>query len=137
MEKEEIKKGIEINDFKIEELQDAADILEAILGNEEGISYVVNQAYKELPVSKEGEEPKCERKDACYMVANVMELWNNMLNVRITKQFVELVLGPTVDMPGEPYNKAEFQAFIIKVFTTLKAFILERISRLSSVPAKS
>ena len=119
---------MDIVECKTEELQDTIDVLEAILGNEEGVLYVANQAFKELPRVKAEEEGRCARKDTFYMITNVMEVWKHMMNIRIPQNFVEYVLGPEVGYPGEPYKAEEFSGFILKVFTSLKTMLQERLA---------
>eukprot|EP00826_Nyctotherus_ovalis_P054960 TRINITY_DN725_c0_g3_i2.p2 TRINITY_DN725_c0_g3~~TRINITY_DN725_c0_g3_i2.p2 ORF type:complete len:139 (+),score=46.78 TRINITY_DN725_c0_g3_i2:129-545(+) len=124
---EETKSGIRPKEYTAENLQDAIDVLDAILGNEEGIMYIVGRAFKELPAKEEG---KCLGRNLHYMVANVMGVWKHMLNMNITQDFVGFVLGPEAEAPDCSYNAEQFKGFIIKVFTALRTMLIERKQRM-------
>ena len=129
---------MDISEYKAEELQDIIDILDAILGNEEGVSYVVKQAFKEMPGGKEGEEQVCVRKEAFYFIANVLEVWKEMLNLKITENFVRFALGPGIEYTGAGYTATEMTGFILKIFVALRTMLQERtLSLKEGVPAKT
>ena len=109
------------------DLQDSIDVLEVILGNEEGIKYIVNRAFNELP---QNGGAKCLGRDLHYMVANVMEVWKHIIKLRITQDFVAYVLGHEVEGPECSYGAEEFKGFIIKVFVALRTMLVEKLARM-------
>ena len=114
---------MDFSSFPPEELHDISDVLCTILGNEEGIQYVVDKIFQDYDKGNKG---FLEYELFRQKVNDLMNLWQNMLNFNVPEKYLQDQIT-LLEQEKASLTKIVVIKYITSIFSRMKTLVEEAL----------